>query len=593
MQTFILFDDVPQKSAFLLQEFCYQDTLSPDNLAQLDDLLQQGWRRGLHCAVFADYEFGLFLQKLPARTDFSGSLKLFWFAQKQQIADAAAWLAQHQQPSPAGIATPQLNRSPEQYTHDIAHIHEAIRRGETYQINHTLRLHTESYGDPIRLYRRLRQNVPYAALAKLPDETWTLCFSPELFLRIQNNGLITTEPMKGTAPILHDGNDAQRAEQLRHDPKNRAENTMIVDLLRNDLGKLAQIGGVSVPEPFKIRAFGSVWQMTSVVQAQLKQGVGMADLFQAAFPCGSITGAPKRQSMQIIQSLEQNPRGLYTGSIGFLAPAPDGDLGFSGCLNVVIRTLTLTPKSNSSHEYSATYGVGSGIVIDSQAADEYAECAWKARFLTELRPEFDLFETMRVAGGEIALLPQHLDRLAKSASQLNIPFDRHRAETLVHESIQSLNHNEIQRFKLILHASGSLKTETAPLPALSSPQTVVSYPHALPRHDPLRRHKTSHRPTQDAACQFAQQHGAFDALLWNENGELLEGGRSSIMILLDNQWLTPARSLDILPSIAQQQALLSGSLKEAIITREMLARAEKIQLGNALRGWFEVRYLAI
>ena len=188
--------------------------------------------------------------------------------------------------------------------------------------------------------------------------------------------------MKGTAPILHDGQDERRAVELQNDPKNRAENVMIVDLLRNDLGKIAQTGKVRVPEPFKVSRFGSVWQMTSAIEAQALPDVSVADILRAAFPCGSITGAPKRMSMHIIESLESEPRGLYTGSIGFLHPCDTG-LGFEGVFNVVIRTLSLKPVSDGL--YQGVYGVGSGIVIDSDPEAEYRECGWKARFLNDLR----------------------------------------------------------------------------------------------------------------------------------------------------------------------------------------------------------------
>ncbi len=591
MQAFVLFDDVPNQRAILLQNFCYQDILYANQLADLDVFLQHGWQQQLHCALFIDYEFGLTWQRLPERDGVSGCLKLYWFAEKQVLNHAATWLVQHAGSEPAGIATPQMNQTESTYHQHINQIHEAIRRGDTYQINYTVRLHTTTYGNPIRLYARLRQNVPYAALGCLPDGGWRLCFSPELFLKIQSDGKILTEPMKGTAPILGDDKDEQRAAELRSDPKNRAENTMIVDLLRNDLGKLAEIGGVSVPEPFKVQAFGKVWQMTSVVQAQVKRETSAAAIIQAAFPCGSITGAPKRKSMEIIQLLEDTPRGLYTGSLGFLQPEPDTMLGFSGCLNVVIRTLNLIPKNQQHNEFSATYGVGSGIVIDSQAADEYAECGWKARFLTELRPEVGLFETMRVETGNIAFINQHLDRMAQSAHQLNMPFDRTAAEQLIANALMSLDKNLIYRLKLNLESSGSLKTEIAPLTPLTTPQRVIISDHILPDHDPLRRHKTSHRAIFDRAWQAAEQVGAFDALLFNQSGYLLEGGRSSVMILHNHQWLTPPLDLDILPSVARQHAIHSGSLKTAHITRDMLLNAQAIRVGNALRGWLDVELI--
>ena len=311
MPYFALLDDAVSGCAVLFQNLQYSDRILSDGLDRLDGLLAQGWRRGLHLFLTANYGFGLPLQHLLATE--SGTLALHWFADKQNV-DAAEWLAAQEDGSPAGISQPEISRGHTEYLNDIAEIQAAIARGDCYQINHTVRLHLSAYGDPVRLYRRLRQPVPYAALACLPDEnngqTWTLCFSPELFLNIRSDGLIATEPMKGTAPILNDGCDAERAATLQSDPKNRAENVMIVDLLRNDLGKIAQTGGVRVPEPFKVSPFGGVWQMTSRIEAQAKAGTSAADIFRAAFPCGSITGAPTRTSMEIIGTLETEPRGL-------------------------------------------------------------------------------------------------------------------------------------------------------------------------------------------------------------------------------------------------------------------------------------------
>ena len=346
MPYFALFDDAVSGRAKRYQNHVESRFFRPEELDALDGALQSGWQKGLHSVLFADYGFGLPLTGVESER--GGNLALHWFANCADI-DAESWLARHSDGLPAGISTPQPSVSETDYLDRIRQIHEAIRRGDTYQINYTTRLHLQAYGNPVSLYRRLRQPVPYAVLSHLPDaegqSAWTLCFSPELFLKIGSDGTISTEPMKGTAPILGDGQDERRAAELQADPKNRAENVMIVDLLRNDLGKIAQTGTVCVPEPFKVSRFGSVWQMTSTIQAQALPHTSFADILRAAFPCGSITGAPKKMSMQIIESLEAEARGLYTGSIGYLNPC-SGGLGFEGTFNVVIRTLSLrrTPR---------------------------------------------------------------------------------------------------------------------------------------------------------------------------------------------------------------------------------------------------------
>ena len=592
MPHFALLDDAQQGRAVLFDKLQYSDFLFSDGLDALDGLLQKGWARGLHVFLAADYAFGLPLQKLPSEN--GGRLALHWFAEKRP-ADAESWLAANGGAAPAGISAPRPSVSEAEYLGHIRAIQEAIARGDCYQINYTLRLHLKAYGSPAALYRRLRQSVPYAALCRLPDmrgeETWTLCFSPELFLNIRSDGLISTEPMKGTAPILGDGGDENRARALQTDPKNRAENVMIVDLLRNDLGKTAETGSVRVPEPFKVSRFGSVWQMTSRIEAQAKRGTTAADIFRAAFPCGSITGAPKRKSMEIIDSLETEPRGLYTGSIGFLNPCAGG-LGFEGVFNVVIRTLTLTPAF-SDDLWHGVYGVGSGIVADSDPQAEWLECGWKARFLNELRPNFAVFETLRVENRQCALLERHLGRLKTAAESLNLPLPQNH-ETQIREYLAALPDTPL-RVKITLDADG-LTFAHAPLAELAAPQSAMVSPVVLPRRDWLRRFKTSRRAVFDEVWRAAERQGAFDSLFFNSDGLLLEGGRSNVFVKHRGRWLTPALDSDILNGVMRQEVLANplpylgaDAVTEAHISREMLGEAEEIRLSNALRGVFAVR----
>ena len=589
MPYFALFDDAVSGRAKLYQNHVESRLFHHNELDSLDDTLQKGWQKGLHSVLFADYEFGLPLMGMDSER--GGNLALHWFADCADI-DAESWLAQNSDDLPAGISTPQSSISEADYLDRIRQIHEAIRRGDTYQINYTTRLHLQAYGNPVSLYRRLRQPVPYAVLSHLPDaagkSAWTLCFSPELFLKIGADGTISTEPMKGTAPILGDGQDERRAAELQADPKNRAENVMIVDLLRNDLGKIAQTGKVSVPEPFKVSRFGSVWQMTSTIQAQALPHITAADILRAAFPCGSITGAPKRMSMQIIESLEAEPRGLYTGSIGYLKPC-EGGLGFEGIFNVVIRTLSLKPVSDDL--YHGVYGVGSGIVIDSDPAAEYRECGWKARFLNELRPAFGIFETMRVENRQCRLLDLHLGRLKTSAQALNLPLPDD-GETRIRQYIAKLP-DGLFRLKAEL-VSDDLILSHAATAELPAPQRVIPAPQPLPRRDYLRRFKTTRRALFDQAWQTAETQGAFDSLFFNSDGLLLEGGRSNVFIKYQGQWLTPSLDLDILNGVMRQAVLQqpqtylgANAVIETHITRDMLEHTEEIRLSNALRGVFE------
>lgn len=626
MPYFALFDDAVSGRAKRYQNHVESRFFRPEELDALDGALQSGWQKGLHSVLFADYGFGLPLTGVESER--GGNLALHWFADCADT-DAENWLARHSDGLPAGISTPQSSVSEADYLDHIRQIHEAIRRGDTYQINYTTRLHLQAYGNPVSLYRRLRQPVPYAVLSHLPDaegqSAWTLCFSPELFLNIASDGTISTEPMKGTAPILDDGQDERRAAELQADPKNRAENVMIVDLLRNDLGKIAQTGKVCVPEPFKVSRFGSVWQMTSTIQAQALPNTSFADILRAAFPCGSITGAPKRMSMQIIESLEAEARGLYTGSIGYLNPC-SGGLGFEGIFNVVIRTLSLKPVSNSVSDnldsgltnqdkatkpqtveivrqggatphpfdsnppYRGVYGVGSGIVIDSDPAAEYRECGWKARFLNELRPDFGIFETLRVENRQCALLDRHLCRLKTSAQALNLPLPDG-CENQIKQYIAHLP-DGVFRVKARL-ASDGISLSRAVLNRLTDKQRVIISPAVLPAQNYLRRFKTTHRALFDQAWQTAETQGAFDSLFFNSDGILLEGGRSNVFVKHRGQWLTPSLDLDILNGIMRQAVLdepqkylQTNQVIETHITQKTLQEAEEIRLSNALRGVF-------
>lgn len=588
MSYFALFDDAVSGRAKRYQNHVESRFFRPEELDALDGALQSGWQKGLHSVLFADYGFGLPLTGVESER--GGNLALHWFADCADI-DAASWLARHSDGLPAGISTPQSSVSEADYLDHIRQIHEAIRRGDTYQINYTTRLHLQAYGNPVSLYRRLRQPVPYAVLSHLPDaegqSAWTLCFSPELFLKIASDGTISTEPMKGTAPILGDGQDERRAAELQADPKNRAENVMIVDLLRNDLGKIARTGKVCVPEPFKVSRFGSVWQMTSTIQAQALPDTSFADILRAAFPCGSITGAPKKMSMQIIESLEAEPRGLYTGSIGYLNPS-SGGLGFEGAFNVVIRTLSLTPLSDGI--YQGVYGVGSGIVIDSDPAAEYRECGWKARFLNELRPDFGIFETLRAENGRCALLDRHLCRLKAAAQALNLPLPDG-CENQIKQYIADLPDGAF-RVKALL-ASDGISLSRAVLNRLTDKQRVIISPTILPAQNYLRRFKTTCRTVFDQAWQTAETQGAFDSLFFNSDGILLEGGRSNVFVKHRGQWLTPSLDLDILNGIMRQAVLdepqkylQTNQVIETHITQKTLQEAEEIRLSNALRGVF-------
>ena len=355
--------------------------------------MQDTLRYGLHAVGVFDYELGADMHGIAPRNDASALTHILLFEQcrKCSAAEVADWLAQQGRDAlPAGIVHVADSVNEAQFKDAIHRIRTWIEAGDTYQVNTTYRIRFDAFGSPLALYRRLRerQPVPYGALIALPDGRAVLSLSPELFA-MHTDGIITARPMKGTAAATGDASrDAARAIALANDPKNRAENLMIVDLLRNDLGRIGATGSVHVSRLFQVDRYASVLQMTSTIEARLCDDATLAGIFAAIYPCGSITGAPKRRTMQIIRELEPDARGIYTGAIGwFDAPGKEQSVG-DFCMSVPIRTLTLQAPD----EYGmrkGEMGVGAGIVHDSDPAEEYAECKLKASFLTGLRGGFD------------------------------------------------------------------------------------------------------------------------------------------------------------------------------------------------------------
>ncbi len=603
---FVLLDDAtaaPAEAASRLYTgFVRQDVLpAGSDVAQLDAILAEGWRHGWHAALFAPYEFGGALVDAPVHTGSAmpchdGALRLLWFRDLRRLdgAAVAAWLQANAAPAPAGLMDVASDTPRAAFDDAIARIHQWIEAGDTYQVNYTQRLRFHAFGDPLALYAALRtaQPVPYGALARLLADAWVLSLSPELFVRHDGDRHLLTRPMKGTAPRSGDAaRDAQAAAALAADAKNRAENVMIVDLLRNDLGRIAQPGSVAVPERFAVQPFGAVLQMTSTVTATARPGTGFGALMAALFPCGSITGAPKRRTMEIIAALEGTPRGLYTGAIGWVdAPQAGAAMG-PFALSVAIRTLVLAPPAASGLR-RGEMGVGGGIVHDSVAAEEFAECGWKARFLTRLDPGFTLFETMRVQDGECLHTDRHLARLGNSARAFGFAFDADAARAAAVTQAGQLGAGT-WRLRMALDKAGTLSFSSGAVVPLPGPVTVDLAPEPLPDADPLRRHKTSARAVFDAGWQAAERAGGFDRLFFNTRGELLEGGRSSVFVRVDDRWLTPPLSADILPGVMRAVVLEEGgkalgapgeSVEEGVITRAMLGRADAVVVVNALRG---------
>ncbi|VWD13560.1 chorismate-binding protein [Burkholderia contaminans] len=598
-------------SGFVRERVC----TDPARLDEVDAAVAQDLRDGLHAVVVGDYEFGRDLQRAQPG---HAPLRFLLFARCERLSrdEVDAWLAQQDgggAPSIAGVAHVEKSVSRDAFDAAIAAVHDALRAGDSYQVNYTYRLNFDVFGTPLALYRRLRarQPVRYGALIALPDGLWVVSCSPELFVE-KHGDVLRARPMKGTAPRSADPrDDAAAATFLANDPKNRAENVMIVDLLRNDVSRIARTGTVRVPALFSVEPYASVWQMTSTVEAGWRDGTTFAQMLRALFPCGSITGAPKHKTMELIDAIESTPRGLYTGAIGWL-DAPNevaGDASHGGtagggdfCLSVAIRTLTLDAAgvgndadgtvTASAGRRRGTMGVGAGIVLDSVAADEYAECELKARFLTDADPGFQLFETTAATRADgIRHLDRHLARLQRSADAFGFRFDADALCREIDARCAAFDGDGAYRMKLALAKDGTIEIITAPLKPLPvGPVGVLlasAHGFAPTRAgDALLLHKTTRRAEYDRAWQAAEALGGFDMLFVNERGEVTEGGRSNLFVKLDGQWVTPPLESGVLPGVMRGVLLDDPVLgaKERALTLDDVLNADELMICNALRG---------
>ncbi|RQS58060.1 chorismate-binding protein [Burkholderia sp. Bp8984] len=611
-------------SGFVRERVC----TDPARLDEVDAAVAQDLRDGLHAIVVGDYEFG---RNLDRAQPGHAPLRFLLYARCERLSrdEVDAWLAQQDgggPPSIAGVAHVAKSVSRDAFDAAIAAVHDALRAGDSYQINYTYRLNFDMFGTPLALYRRLRarQPVRYGALIALPDGAWVVSCSPELFVE-KHGDVLRARPMKGTAPRSADPrDDAAAAAFLASDPKNRAENVMIVDLLRNDVSRIARTGTVKVPALFSVEPYASVWQMTSTVEAGWRDGTTFAQMLRALFPCGSITGAPKHKTMELIDAIESTPRGLYTGAIGWLdapkegSPAgtavPDGAAGCGDfCLSVAIRTLTLDATAvdaaatidardaatAASGRRRGRMGVGAGIVLDSVAADEYAECELKARFLTDADPGFQLFETTAATRADgIRHLERHLARLQRSADAFGFRLDADALRREIDARCAALDGDGPYRMKLALAKDGTVDITAAvlkPLPAGPVGVMLASAHGFAPTRtdDALLLHKTTHRAEYDRAWQAAEALGGFDMLFVNERGEVTEGGRSNVFVKRDGVWLTPPLSCGVLPGVMRGVLLDDPALgaKERVLTLDDVLNADELMICNALRGSVAARLI--
>lgn len=531
-------------------------------------------RLGRHAVGFVAYEAApAFDAALSARNP--GPLPLAWFG----IFDAPKAEAITPDAAPGPAVSWRERTAAMSHAHAVEAIRRAIGRGDVYQVNHTVRLDVDVRGDVAALYRRLiaAQGGGYGAHLHT-GRFEILSASPELFFR-RDGDIITTQPMKGTARRgrwLEE--DDRHAAALAASPKERAENVMIVDLIRNDLSRIAAPGSVHVPQLFEVHRLPTVLQMTSTIAATTRTGVSTWDVFAALFPCGSVTGAPKIAAAAMIAQLESDPRGVYCGAIGHVAP------GGTATFSVAIRTLTIDHDTGR-----AEYGAGGGITWDSAGSAEYEELRAKTAILTDDLPRVDLIETLRLEQGRYARLPFHLDRLEASARYFG--FDsaavvRTAAERALADHARSVPVSR-ERVRIVVSPHASVRLEASPLePAPTSPPVVTLASAPVRRHNRFLFHKTTHRAVYE---QHRAQHPlAFDVLLWNEDDEITEFTIGNVVVELDGARWTPPRDCGLLAGAMRAQLLASGSIAERVIRRSDFARATRVWLINSVREEIEV-----
>lgn len=559
----------------------FQNPLKIIQTSKLDEILEkladveQAVASGFYAAGYLAYEAAGAFQTYY-QTPSSGDMPLLWFGiyhspqtenlkEKSIITNKLSSYQWH----------PLTNR--EQYQQAIARIKSEIEAGNTYQTNYTIRLEADTTeNDDVngyQLYRHLlnAQQANYSAYLDT-GRFKILSASPELFFHWQQD-LLTAKPMKGTAKRgLSAKDDLLRQQALADSIKDRAENVMIVDLLRNDMAQVAIPGSVNVVSLFDVEQYPTVWQMTSTIKAKTKTDTRLTDVFRALFPCGSITGAPKASTMKLITQLEPHAREVYCGAIGYITPQQEA------LFSVPIRTVVL-----DSHKNKVRYGVGGGITWDSTAENEYQEVLDKAQILNQITLPEQLLESLLLKSGRYHLQEQHLIRLASSARYFNFIFDRDAVLQRLNQ-LAVLHPKGDYKVRLLLDKIGNITLDIEQIQPLTQTLTASWAPEPINSLNPLLYHKTTRREYYPKATL---QH---EFLLYNQHDEITEFVNGNVVLLIDNQWLTPPLSCGLLAGTERQALLETGKITEAVLPREKLKIAEKIAFINSVRGWREVKW---
>ncbi|MXN66492.1 aminodeoxychorismate synthase component I [Stappia sp. GBMRC 2046] len=563
------------------------ETASLDGVGDCLRRVEAARAEGAYCAGYLAYEAGYAFEPKLAGADVSAfSVPLLWFgvfetASMLSPAEALRRLgARGGSSEPPEIRDLAFDMGRKAYDEAFARVQEHLARGDIYQANLTMRARFRLDGDPAALFADLlrRQPVGHAAYVDT-GKSRILSLSPELFLE-RKGSTLRTRPMKGTARRGRTMREDRRiARELAADAKSRAENVMIVDLMRNDISRVTEAGSVKVPELFSVETYRTLFQMTSTVEGRIRTGVNFPEIAENLFPCGSITGAPKLSAMSILRDLETSPRGIYTGSIGYLSP--DGDFRF----NVAIRTLVIDKGG------AGEVGTGSGVVFDSGAAPEYDECILKLRFMTEKQEPFGLIETLRWTPQDgYFLLSRHLDRLGESAAYFGFACDLGTVEKVLEERARAFAGE--RRVRLEMAADGTFDlTDTALAASAMTPWRVAICDTSVSAEDAFLYHKTTRRVFFDETRKaLAGELGIDEVLFVNEDGFLTEGSYTSLFIERDGRLLTPALRHGLLPGTFRAALLETGRAIEADLTPADLANGA-VFLGNSVRGLIKAEVL--
>lgn len=539
--------------------------------------LRESLRAGHHAAGFIAYEAGYALDPAlePHFRRCDGPLLRFGIFEDVELLDAHERDAVLARKGTASWLPPRPRISADEYASAVHKVREQLFAGDHYQANLTFGCDVDVAGSIPALYAALRRRGGGAwGGICVHDDGALASFSPEQFFKLAN-GKLTAMPMKGTARRHGDPEaDAAEAKALAEDEKQRAENLMIVDLLRNDLARVAETGSIAVPRLFAIEHYPTVHQMVSEVAATLREGLDAIDVLETIFPCGSVTGAPKIAAMQALRQLEPEPRGAYTGSMGWIEPPrADGSAG-DAAFNVLIRTIEIV-----SGRPQARLGLGSGLVVDSQSDAEWAECLLKGAFVTETARNFDLIETMRYDPTEgIVALEPHLERMKTSASELGFTFDRHAARNELQAATFSQSHPA--KVRLLLSPSGALAISLSPIEDMGDePIPVEVKPLDVAKDDFRLRHKTTDRDFYDAPRRASR---AADVAFVNEDGHLTETSRANIFVQRGDRLITPPLSAGVFPGVLRQQLIAEGEAEEGVLVAGDLGHG--FWIGSSLRG---------